>query len=199
MEAPKMGANTQLTGDTGEFLVAAELSRRGWTTTITMGNAIRTDLFARHSLSGRLISIQVKSRATGTFLTGKNSEELPSTWEDHTLDNEWFVLVSLGEGESRMGDRFFVVPRIQLACFVFVGHRAWLAGKGPGGRPRRDSSMRAVSLGEVEPYENRWDLLQCSAAETPWMLPERWWGHAERHLQPVLDGCTMPARSPVKP
>jgi predicted AAA+ superfamily ATPase len=47
------------TGLSGEYFVAAELYRRGWSVGMTVGNAKAIDLFAERK--GQIIPIQVKS------------------------------------------------------------------------------------------------------------------------------------------
>ncbi len=47
------------TGLSGEYFVAAELYRRGWSVGMTVGNAKAIDLFAESQ--GKIIPIQVKS------------------------------------------------------------------------------------------------------------------------------------------
>ena len=99
----------QLTGDTGEFLVAAELARRGWTTSITLGNAARTDLLAQRTDGSSLLAVQVKTRSRGGFHLGKHAEDL-ATHASGTSLNEWFVLVSLGPDGDLQQDTFHIIP-----------------------------------------------------------------------------------------
>src|SRR3990172_3687553 len=49
------------TGMAGEFLVAAELNRRGFQAAVTFGSAKRADVYALDSESDRLARIEVKS------------------------------------------------------------------------------------------------------------------------------------------
>jgi len=62
------------TGLSGEYFVAAELYRRGWSVAITLGNAKSIDLFAEKN--GKAVSIQVKSlfkRSNNSFPISKKS------------------------------------------------------------------------------------------------------------------------------
>jgi Holliday junction resolvase-like predicted endonuclease len=58
------GRNNKLAGATGEYLVAAELSRRGMIATTFTGNVPHYDIIASDE-TGRHVSVQVKaSRGT---------------------------------------------------------------------------------------------------------------------------------------
>ncbi len=77
----------QLTGASGEFLVAGELARRDWVPTLTPRGVQHTDILARHSESGRMISVQVKTGTTGVFrLSNKDEQVGPAT-------AQWYVIV----------------------------------------------------------------------------------------------------------
>jgi hypothetical protein len=70
----------------GEFFVAAELSKRGYLVSLTMGNAKAVDLFAERG--GRSICIQVKS-AGGSYCWPLSADKTK------IVDNVLFVFVAL--------------------------------------------------------------------------------------------------------
>ncbi|WP_162913208.1 group I intron-associated PD-(D/E)XK endonuclease [Rhodospirillaceae bacterium SYSU D60014] len=57
--APKAPGDANTTHLAGEFFVAAELSKRGYSVSVTLGNAKAVDLFAEKD--GRTVNIQVKA------------------------------------------------------------------------------------------------------------------------------------------
>lgn len=143
-----------LVGAAGEYLVAAELSQKGWLATVTIKNAPGTDVLAQHLATRRVVAIQTKTnRGTSHWILSTRDEYAPSA------DNEWYVLVRLG-GDIGAA-RFFVLPRSHVSAYLWVGHRRWLLGTKRDGSPRRDSSMRQIFQAELAAYEGRWD---CSNA-----------------------------------
>lgn len=158
-------SDTQLTGSAGEFLVAGELARREWVPSITPRGIERTDILAQHSGTADVIAIQVKTANPGyAFRLGKKAEAPAKQW------TEWFVFVALRELKQR--PRFFVVPTDIVAALTYVGHRAWLKEPKKDGSPRKDSSIRAIDPGQIDAYEERWDLLEHPADEAPVWTPD---------------------------
>ena len=60
------GRGNQLTKQVGEFLVAAELARRGWLAAVLSGNTPDFDLVAT-DVKGRSVPVQVKAIRQGTW------------------------------------------------------------------------------------------------------------------------------------
>ena len=154
-------SDNQTTGAAGEFLVAAELARRGWVPSITPRGVERTDILAQHASNDRLIAVQVKTASpTYQFRLGAKNEAPSRTWAD-----QWYVLVSLGALDERA--RFYVVPTNVVSALVYVGHRAWLAGTKRDGSARKDTSMRAIRPEQIGAYRDAWELLLEPASEAP--------------------------------
>lgn len=162
-----MAIPNSLIGAAGEYLVAAELSRRGWLATVTIKNAPGTDVLGQHHESKRVVAIQTKTTSGGgSWLLGIG-EETPTR-----LDNEWVVLVSLG---GKAGDaRFWLMPRNHVAAYLWVGHRLWLTGVKPDGTPRKDTAMRGVAAADVSGYEGRWEWLEDRTTAVPYSLLPQW-------------------------
>ncbi len=70
----------------GEYFVAAELYRRGYSVAMTLGNAKAIDLFAEHR--GRTVNVQVKAIAS------RKSIGWPVT-KDAVVDGVMYVFVCL--------------------------------------------------------------------------------------------------------
>jgi len=85
----------------GEFFVAAELSKRGYSVSLTMGNAKAVDLFAERD--GRAVCIQVKARTDDT------GWRLPPDKAD-ILENVLYVCVALN-GIGQPPDYYVLTPQ----------------------------------------------------------------------------------------
>lgn len=139
-----------LTGVSGEYFVAAELSRRGYIASITLRNTRGIDILCSNSDTSKHVSIQVKTSKTcgNSWILDKKSEEFFSP-------NHFYVFVSL----NLKNPKFFVVPSKVVADFIKTNHANWLKNKKRDGTNRKDSSMRKFQDDE-EKYLNRWDLLK---------------------------------------
>jgi hypothetical protein len=162
---------TQLTGAAGEYLVAAELSRRGWAASITPKGVQRSDVLAQHVETQRVVAIQVKTARTG------GSFRLTETLEQPTAaDNEWIVLVALREEEDDPVE-YYVVPRNFVGAFIYVGHRRWLATPGRHGQAHKDTSQRNLTVEHLVTYRDAWHLVEDSTLVVPYVFPE-WFAEA---------------------
>lgn len=163
---------TRLTGATGEFHVAAELSRRLWMASITPQGVERTDVLAQHLATRQVIALQVKTAGAGNqFRLGRKLEE-PTREE-----NEWVVLVSLQAENERPA--FYIIPRNVVAAFIWVDHRRWLAQPARSGRPHKDTDQRSIRPPQVSEYRDRWEWLHEPASSIPYHLPD-WFYDASR-------------------
>jgi len=159
------GRGTKLTGAVGEFLVAAELCRRNLVATPFSGNVPHYDIIASGEQGGHL-PIQVKT------INGGNWQFNIQRFVDVQLDGDRqvlgelksepypglkFVLVVLGDDGAR--DRFFVLTWPELGGAIVGGYREFLA-KHDGVRPKSPTSFHvSISVSQVEPFENRWQIL----------------------------------------
>jgi hypothetical protein len=112
-------------GITGEYLVAAELSRRGYVATLTLRNTRGIDILASNSDATRSVGIQVKT-AQGVrpdWMMNKKAEA-------DLAENLLYVFVCIApEGSAT----FYVVPRKVVAKYVRESHAEWLK-KRQGGK-----------------------------------------------------------------
>ena len=140
-----------LVGVAGEYLVAAELSLRGYLAAITLRNSRGIDIIASSSDASKSVSIQVK-----TNKTGKVAWPLSKKSEDFFSDSHFYVFVRLGPIGLRSD--FFVVPSETVAIYISTAHRDWLSKPRRDGMPRRDVPMRVFADFERK-YLERWDIL----------------------------------------
>ena len=89
------------TGLSGEYFVAAELYRRGWSVGMTIGNAKAVDLFAEKE--NLRIAIQVKS------IYKKKNVGFP-IMRDRLRDDCYYIFVNLNEDKMAMTDYYICTP-----------------------------------------------------------------------------------------
>jgi hypothetical protein len=179
---------TQLTGAAGEYLVAAELSRRGWAASITPKGVQRSDVLAQHAETQRVVAIQVKTARSGGSFRLNEKLETPTS-----ADNEWVVFVALHEGEADPPE-YYVVPRNLVSALIYVRHRSWLATPGRNGRPHKDTPVRNITAGQIGAYRNAWHLLDGSSHDVPYDRLPDWFdpGVAQFGLPPEHPGVVRP-------
>jgi hypothetical protein len=159
------GRNTKLTGAIGEYLVSAELCRRGLLATPFSGNVPHYDIIASDERGGHLV-IQVKA------INGGNWQFDASKFVDIEMDGDRQILGKRAEepypklfcvfvalGKSHTEDRFFVFSWRELAETIVSHHEKYLEKHG-GVRPRAPKSTHcSISLSQLESFENRWEII----------------------------------------
>lgn len=122
----------------GQFYVAAELTRRGYIVSFTLGNAPTTDLLARVP-EGEAFSVEVKTQRTKNFWILSEPPE-----PDNPEDLYW-VFVFLSEPHPT----FFVMRSDEVS-------RKWHErnDKYPPGTP-----YCGLNWGIVKQYQDQWDAL----------------------------------------
>ena len=135
----------------GEYYVAAELSRLGHIASITLRNTRGIDILCSNSDSSQQVSIQVK-----TSKKGRNSWMLDRKSEEYYSPKHFYVFVLLNENQH---PKFFIVPSKIVANYIKTHHRAWLKIPSKSGEKHKDSSLRKFRDLE-EKYLDRWDLLK---------------------------------------
>ncbi|HEY4225780.1 MAG TPA: hypothetical protein VGM70_08205 [Pseudolysinimonas sp.] len=163
-------ADTKQTKTVGEHAVAAELARREWAPALTRDGLERTDILAVQLSDQRLmIEVQVKAaRGTGPRMSwplGEKSQQPALT------EHEWFVMVAIDPNPANPL-RYFVAPRDHVAAAAWISHENWRTDPtAPVGARNATVDRARVTLEVFERYEDRWDLLNGNAFETPVLLP----------------------------
>lgn len=141
-----------LVGVAGEYLVAGELTLRGYIASITLRNSRGIDIIASNSDGSSSVSIQVKTNSFGNkkWMLNKKAETFFS-------DNHYYVFVAL----KKLGQRpdFHIVSSKIVADYVYTSHSEWLKGTKKDGSPRKDTSMRNFWDSENK-FLEAWDLIQ---------------------------------------
>jgi hypothetical protein len=131
-----MATKGQLTGMTGVYLVAAQLSRRGFVVSPTSRSAHGVDLLATTPNGSRTLVFEVKTNARSfTFwLLGKGAAEMTSR-------GLYYVLVNIREDS----EEYFIVPSRIVAKGMVEKTR------GP-----KKSKWRSISRNKVEKFRDEW-------------------------------------------
>jgi len=140
-----------LVGVSGEYFVAAELSRRGYIASITLRNTRGIDILAANADATRSVSIQVKTNhgKKKDWILNQKAEGIQSK----TL---FYVFVNLN-GSNQRPD-YHVVPSKVVAGYVTRTHQEWREKPNRQGKPHGESDVRKFK-DTANTYLDRWDLL----------------------------------------
>lgn len=162
------GRSNKLVGQTGEYLVAAELSRRGLIATTFTGNVPHYDIIASDE-AGRHVSVQVKSSRGTSWQFGNITQYCDITFDgkrqivgDAKVCPVRRLIVTFVKIEEDGNDRFYILPWQELRDLLIKHHNAYLH-KHNGVRPKRWNSLHAaISEKALDPYCNKWDTIEKS-------------------------------------
>ena len=134
-------------GNCGEYYVAAELERRGFTVAVPMSNVDNFDILARSKKTNKQYAIQVKTTTKKTWLLNKKAETL-------IADDTFYVFVII-QGDNY--PEYYIYSSKEVAETVSEYHKLWLISPGRNGREHMDNSMREF---KNLTNKDRWDLLE---------------------------------------
>lgn len=142
--------STMLSGISGEYFVAAELSRHGLIAAVTLRNTRGIDILVSRPGGKKSATIQVKTRQNA----GKNwvldkSDEIPKG------SNHYYVFVALNGAAGR--PEYHIVQGDYVAKYCREFHQKWLQGKKADGGARKDTSMRSFWPGDK--FRDRWNSI----------------------------------------
>jgi len=160
------GRNNKLVGQTGEYLVAAELSRRGLIATTFTGNVPHYDIIASNE-AGRHVSVQVKASRHPSWQFGditkyctisfKGTRQIVGQPAPCPVRGLVVVFVLI---ESTGADQYFILTWRSLRDQLVRSHKAYLA-RHHGSRPQKwDSLHSAIAKKDLEPYRDKWDVIE---------------------------------------
>ncbi len=139
-------------GVSGEYFVAAELSRRGYMCSITLKNTKGIDVLVSNENSKKLVGVQVKTNNSNrkAWVLNKKAEELSE-------DNFIYVFTNLKELDQ-LPD-YYIVPSQIVAKYVKKEHKEWLNTPGEKGQAHRENDMR-MFRDENEEFKNKWEIFE---------------------------------------
>ena len=160
------GRSRVLVGQTGEYLVAAELSRRGLIATTFTGNVPHYDIIASNE-RGKHVSVQVKASRGRTWQFGKITRFCEISFKGKCqivgrskrcpVQRLVVVFVSIN---SNGADRFYILTWRKLRGILVRKHKAYLA-RHNGRRPKRWDSLHCmISQKTLKRYRDRWDIIE---------------------------------------
>jgi len=160
------GRSNKLVGQTGEYLVAAELSRRGYIATTFTGNVPDYDIIASNE-KGKHVSVQVKTSRSLSWQFGDISRFCEISFKGHRqvvgrpkrclVQRLVVVFVVIG---AKSEDRFYILTWSVMRNLLIKHHKAFLAEHG-GKRPKKwDSLHCAILEKELKPHRDKWDVIK---------------------------------------
>jgi hypothetical protein len=160
------GRNNKIVGQTGEYLVAAELSRRGLICTTFTGNVPHYDIIASNE-AGDHISVQVKASMSDSWQFGdisnfceinfKGTQQSVGKNKNCPVKNLVVVFVKVDRARQ---DEFYILPWEELREVLVANHNNYLA-KHAGVRPKNHSSLHVgVRSEDLLRYRDDWALIQ---------------------------------------
>lgn len=160
------GRNNKLVGQTGEYLVAAELSRRGLIATTFTGNVPHYDIIASNE-HGKHVSVQVKASRGASWQFGditrfcaisfKGKRQVVGRPERCPVRGLVVVFVLI---DASGADQFYILTWRTLRDMLIRGHKTYLA-KHHGRRAQTwDSLHSAISEKALRPYRDKWNTVE---------------------------------------
>lgn len=163
------GRNNKLVGQIGEFLVCAELGRRGLIATPFAGNVPAFDVLAADEMC-RTVPIQVKASQGDSWpsdarlwmeiefdaATKRQNFIAPKAITNPDLI---YACVSIAPANSEQPDRFFILTKSELQTACIANYSDWM-DKRDWIRPRNPQSYDArYWIPNLLPFENRWQII----------------------------------------
>lgn len=164
------GLSNKLAGQVGEFLVCAELGRRGLIATSFTGNVPEFDLIVADG-SLNTLPVQVKTSRGHSWPT------TASQWINVTIDEKEekqidygdsdiphpdliYVCVLLAAPGVGQADRYFILLKRDLQVICARNYRAWMT-KHKWKRPKNFRSLdNRYYVTDLEPFEDNWALFE---------------------------------------
>jgi len=146
----KMNPNKINIGNAGEYFVAAELERRGYTVGIPMSNVKDFDILAIDNKSN-MYSFQIKTKNSigNKWVLSKKDNQL-------STNNSYFIFVNLNK--ENLPD-YYIIPYNKVIHDIEEAHKKWLDTPGKNGKKHKDNNLRTYFIKEDE-YKNNWGILQ---------------------------------------
>lgn len=142
--------NNISTGNAGEYFVAGELERHGFTVAVPMSNTKDFDILAisRETLKQFAIQVKTTSYKQKVWTLSQKNETLVG-------DNIIYFFVSLNELDT---PEYHIVPSKIVSKVVTKSHQDWLKALGVKGQPHKDNPIRKFEDKE-NIYLNNWKCL----------------------------------------
>lgn len=136
-----------ISGQSGEYAVASELSRLGLIATTFTRNMPDFDILATNS--NKMIKIQVKTgwcKKNYSWRLGKKCENI-------FADDFYYAFVNLNELKESI--EYWLIPSELVAKTIKESHQIWLSSPGKKGQKHNDNPTRGFSIKQVN-YAPKW-------------------------------------------
>ena len=160
------GRSNKLVGQTGEYLVAAELSRRGLVATTFTGNVPHYDIIASNE-DGKHVSVQVKASRCSSWQFGditrfceiafKGKKQIIGTPKRCPVQRLVVVFVMI---DAKGEDRYYILTWRKLRDIIVKGHKAYLARNNGMRAKTWDSLHSAISEKLLKPHRDKWVIIE---------------------------------------
>lgn len=160
------GRSNKLVGQTGEYLVAAELSRRGLIATTFTGNVPHYDIIASDE-TGRHVSVQVKASRGSSWQFGnitlycdiKFDGKRQVVGETKSCPVRRLVMTFV-KIEDDGNDSFYILPWESLRD-VLVDHYENFLARHDRTRPKKSESLHcAIPESALLPFKDKWEAIE---------------------------------------
>lgn len=138
-------------GNSGEYFVAAELERRGFSVAVPMSNVKDFDLLIFDRETHKQFAIQVKT-------TQKSNPKWPLTVKNEELVGENIIYIFVLLNGLNLPS-YYIVPSEVVANQISEEYRNWLNTPGKDGKKHKDTTIRTFSDFENK-YLDNWDFLK---------------------------------------
>jgi hypothetical protein len=160
------GRSNKLVAQTGEYLVAAELSRRGLIATTFTGNVPHYDIIASNE-AGKHVSVQVKASRGSSWQFGditrfceisfRGKRQIVRRLKQCPVRGLIVIFVRIVPNRS---DRYYILTWRRLRDLIVTGHKAYLARHNGMRAQKWDSLHGAISEKTLRPYRDRWQTVE---------------------------------------
>ncbi|AXK79540.1 hypothetical protein DW352_02795 [Pseudolabrys taiwanensis] len=164
-------ANTSTTGAAGEHYVMCQLLRRGLIAALAPTGVPNADIIVTDEIGDKLCAVQVKTR----LKPGSDKGWHMSVKHERIISpNIYYCFV----GFETQPPGCWIMPSDVVADVLKRSHAHWLAQPGKNGQAHKENDMRRLcesydhenflpefSLGWLDPYKDRWDLLEAATKE----------------------------------
>ena len=139
-----MSSEKHLTGMRGVYLVAAELSGRGFIASPTSRSARGADILCTDADCKTAFSVQVKTKSTQASYW-----LLSADYKRFVSDSHIYVFVSIKEGG--VPTEFFIIPSKVVAKKAYV-------------EPFGKDTWYSFTVKDAKPYQDKWEMFRGSSA-----------------------------------
>jgi hypothetical protein len=147
--------NGQQVARAGEYLVAAQIHLHGGYAVTFAGNMPGIDLIAGDTAHERRITIQVKTKTTGTWHASTSRDA--HAWASAPADaGQFWVFVDLGTPHPV----YYIAPAWWVQNDIHHTHQDYLHRHGGNRAHGSNSTHHAIPVGRIADWHDRWDVLR---------------------------------------